>query len=222
MKTVDLNSPFDDLASDYDRWFDEKDGRIIFASEISAIKQVLPALSSPWLEIGVGSGRFAQALGINTGLDPSGKLLEIARSHGIMTLQGNIEDHLLPLESFGTVFLIMTLCFIKDPVVALQEIWLILKPGGKLVLGDVPRDSSWGQLYLRKKQNAHPLYKQSNFYTYDELQDMLKQAGFQSDMTISTLWQKPGQITTVEVPINTYDKDAGFLVITALKPRSVF
>jgi SAM-dependent methyltransferase len=221
MKTIDATSPFDTLATDYDQWFDGKDGKVIFASEVRAIKEVLPSLSSPWLEIGVGSGRFAQALGITTGLDLSGKLLEIARSRDIITLQGNIEDHFLPLESFGTVFLIMTLCFIKNPALALQEIGQILKPDGRIVLGDVPSSSSWGKLYLQKKQNAHPFYKQANFYTYDELKDLLKQAGFNIDMTISTLLQKPGQLTTVEVPLNDYHKDAGFLVITASKTKAV-
>jgi len=35
---------------------------------------MLPNLPGPWLEIGIGSGRFAQALGIETGIDPSIKL----------------------------------------------------------------------------------------------------------------------------------------------------
>ena len=59
-------SPFDELAAEYDAWFD-KEGSHIFFNEVKAFQGVLPDLPKPWLEIGVGSGRFAQALGIETG-----------------------------------------------------------------------------------------------------------------------------------------------------------
>jgi ubiquinone/menaquinone biosynthesis C-methylase UbiE len=81
---------FDSLASDYDAWFEEK-GRLIFASEVEALRQVLFLLPKPWIEVGVGSGRFAQALGIDVGLDPSSKLLEVAKNRGISVLLGRGE-----------------------------------------------------------------------------------------------------------------------------------
>lgn len=214
---ADNHPPFDALAADYDRWFDQPDGDMLFASELKAIQEVLISLPAPWLEIGVGSGRFAQALGITTGLDPAGRLLDIARSRGILTLKGSIEDISLPSESFGAAFLIMTLCFLENPAAALQKIRPILKPGGRLVVADVPADSAWGRLYLKKKRRGHPFYKYANFYTYQQLQDMLKQAGFKVTGTVSTLMQKPGQQAAVENPVNGYRKSAGFLVITASK-----
>ena len=64
-----LGSPFDNLASEYDAWFD-KEGSLIFFIEAQAFKTLLKSLPRPWIEIGVGSGRFAQALGIETGIDP--------------------------------------------------------------------------------------------------------------------------------------------------------
>ena len=70
-------SPFDDLALEYDAWFD-REGSLIFSIEVRAFKSLLSTLPKPWLEIGVGSGRFAQALGIETGIDPSSKLLQMA------------------------------------------------------------------------------------------------------------------------------------------------
>ena len=80
-------SPFNDMASEYDAWFD-KDGSLIFFIEVQAFKSLLPPLPKPWLEVGVGSGRFAQALGIETGVDPSIKLLEMARERGITGFLG--------------------------------------------------------------------------------------------------------------------------------------
>jgi len=215
MQTADTNTPFDSLAADYDSWFDQPDGKMIFTSELKAIQQVLPYLPPPWLEIGVGSGRFAQALGITTGLDPAGKLLEIARSRGILTLKGRIEDCRLPLEGFGTVFLIMTLSFLEKPVAALRRIRRILKSSGMVVVGDVPAESAWGKLYIDKKHKGHPFYSMANFYTYAELHAMLEQAGFRIQTAVCTLRQNPGQVSTVESPVNGYKKGAGFVVITA-------
>lgn len=80
-------SPFDDLSLEYDAWFDGE-GSLIFFNEIKALQTLLPSLPKPWLEIGIGSGRFAQALGINTGIDPSCKLVEMARSRGINAFIG--------------------------------------------------------------------------------------------------------------------------------------
>ena len=131
---------FDELASDYDAWF-EKDGKLIFNTEVRAFQEILPLLPKPWLEMGVGSGRFAQALGIETGIDPSIELLDIAKSRGITTIQGKGEEKLFKGESFGTVFLIVTLCFVDSPEAILKETHRILKPGGKVVLGLVSKES---------------------------------------------------------------------------------
>ena len=49
---------FDDLASEYDAWFD-KEGSLIFFIELQAFRALLQSLPKPWLEVGVGSGRFA-------------------------------------------------------------------------------------------------------------------------------------------------------------------
>ena len=73
-------SIFDLLALDYDGWF-EDEGKLLFAIEAEAFRRVLPSLPKPWLEVGVGSGRFAQALGIENGIDPSVRCVP----HGIRT-----------------------------------------------------------------------------------------------------------------------------------------
>ena len=78
---------FDSLAWVYDTWF-EQEGRLIFALEVEALKQVLSSLPEPWIEIGIGSGRFAQALDIDIGLDPSSELLKIARDRDASVLLG--------------------------------------------------------------------------------------------------------------------------------------
>jgi SAM-dependent methyltransferase len=209
-------SPFDDLASAYDAWFEEE-GKLIFAIEVRAFQEVLPFLPRLWLEVGVGSGRFAQALGIETGVDPSIKLLEMARQRGITGLLGRGEQELFDEESFGTVFLIVTLCFLDSALDVLKEAYRILMPAGKIVLGLVLRESPWGKFYQQKKRQEHRFYKYATFYRYDDVVKLLQQAGFSIEKIISTLYQKPGAVEHMELPRRGYSSSAGFTVIVAGK-----
>ncbi|HEY33086.1 MAG TPA: class I SAM-dependent methyltransferase [Dehalococcoidia bacterium] len=212
----DLTSPFDDLAQEYDAWFD-REGSLIFPIEVRAFEEILPSLPKPWLEIGVGSGRFAQALGIETGVDPSARLTEIAMKRGINTLLGEGEQKLFDEESFGTVFLIVTLCFLDSPLDVLKEANRILRPGGKIVLGLVLAESPWGQFYQAKKAEGHRFYKYATFYGHDEVVRLMAQAGFVNEMTVSTLFQSPGEVQYMEESREGYFPDAGFTIMIAGK-----
>jgi SAM-dependent methyltransferase len=211
-------SPFDKLASEYDSWFD-KDGKLIFRIELQAFKAVLPSLPRPWLEIGVGSGRFAQALGIETGIDPSTKLVELARKRGINAFLGRGEQELFEEASFGTVFLIVTLCFLDSPLDVLQEANQILRTDGKVVLGLVLKESPWGHFYQMKKAQGHRFYRYAKFYTFQEVVKLLNQAGFIIKKIASTLFQRPGEFKHIEEPKLGYYSDAGFTIIVAGKKR---
>ncbi len=209
-------SPFEELAQEYDRWFDGE-GKLIFSIEAEAFRSVLPYLAGPKLEIGTGSGRFAQELGIENGVEPSGKLAAKARSRGISVYQGNGEEMPFSCFSYGTVFIILTLCFLSAPLKVLQEAYRILVPSGKLALGTILKDSPWGQYYLQKKAAGHRFYGNACFYSYGEIERMLQQAGFSIQQSISTLYQVPGKVTCSETPHPGIDTQAGFSVIIAVK-----
>jgi SAM-dependent methyltransferase len=219
IKGKKFGSPFDDLAKEYDAWFD-KDGSLVYFIEVQAIKSLLPSLPKPWFEIGVGSGRFAQALGIGTGVDPSIKLVKMARRRGITAFLGWGEQELFDEESLGTVFLIVTLCFLDYPLEVLKEASRILMPGGKLVLGLVLKESPWGQFYQMKKAKGHRFYKFATFYNFDEVVKLIAQAGFATEKIISTLFQRPGEVHHAEDPREGYFHDAGFTIIVGAKSDS--
>ena len=209
-------SLFDSLALEYDAWFDNE-GSFIFFIEVQAFRELLPTSLKPWLEIGVGSGRFAQALGIETGVDPSIKLVEMARRRDVNAFLGRGEQELFDGESFGTVFLIVTLCFLDSPLEVLEEANRILMPGGKIVMGLVLKESPWGKFYLQKKKQGHRFYKYATFYRYDEVTKLLEQAGFLIEQVISTLFQRPGKVKRMELPERGYFPNAGFTIISASK-----
>jgi len=210
---------FDALTSEYDDWFEEE-GKLIFAIEVRAFRESLASLPKPWLEIGVGSGRFAQALGIETGIDPSAKLLGLANKRGVSVCLGRGEQQAFSAMSFGTVFLISTLCFVNSASNVLKEAYRILVADGKLILGLVPKESPWGRFYELKKKRGHRFYKYTTFYSYNEVVELLHQAGFSIEKVISTLFQKPSEVEHMESPHEAFSPDAGFVVIVARKDRS--
>ena len=205
---------FDSLALAYDSWF-EGEGKLIFDIEVRAFQEVLASLPKPWLEVGVGSGRFAQALGIGTGVDPSIKLLEMASKRGITVFLGRGEQQIFNAAAFGTVFLIVTLCFLDSAPDVLKEARRVLSPGGRIVLGLVLKDSLWGKFYEQKKKEGHRFYKYATFYRYDDVVGLLEQAGFSIEKVISTLFQEPSKVEHGELPRRGFSPDAGFVVIVA-------
>jgi len=209
------NSLFDPLAEQYDAWFDEEEGKLIFDTEVKAFRKVLPPLPQPWLEVGVGSGRFAEALSIKTGIDPSANLLEIAERRGIKVFHGKGEELPFSDGSYGTVFLIVTLCFLESPVAALREARRILKADGRLVLGVVLRESPWGRLYQIKKEEGHRFYSHATLYSYREIESLLADSGFRIEKVVSTLFQQPGEVKETENPVDGLSVNAGFTVIIA-------
>jgi ubiquinone/menaquinone biosynthesis C-methylase UbiE len=216
-RTYDVQAElFDPFASEYDNWFDGE-GKLVFAIEVRALQEALGLSPEPRLEIGVGSGRFAQALGIETGVDPSIRLLELASKRGIQVVQGRGEQHLFRTGSFRSVFLIVALCFVDSPSEVLRQAHRVLTPSGKIVLGLILKDSPWGKFYEKKGMQGHPLYRHATFYEYAEVVTLLEQSGFSIEKVTSTLFQKPGKVAQMELPRKGFSAAAGFVIIMAKK-----
>jgi len=91
-----------------------------------------------------------------------------------------------------------------------------LKYGGNVIIGFIPRNSKWGKLYLKKKIEGHRLYKHANFYTLDEVEEILEREGFRTIETSATLCQAPETVRKVEEPSSDVS-GSGFVCIKAVK-----
>lgn len=206
--------PFDSLAADYDSWYDGK-GRMAFEIELAALRPLLAELPEPWLEVGVGTGRFAQALGIPLGIDPSPALLAKARQRGIEVLYGEGEELVFRAGSFGTVFLLTTWAFLNDPPKVLRECRRVLKTDGRLVNAYLDRDGKWGASYAERGRQGHPLFSHAHFETYEDVKRLSEQAGFEVLKTVSTLFQGPDEVVIAEEPRPGFSRGASFVVLVA-------
>ncbi len=208
---------FDAHARKYDTWYDTEPGRTLFAMEVDCLRPFIDG-DRPWLEVGVGSGRFARALGTKYGVDPSRPLLEIAKSRGIQVVQGVGEK--LPFRSgvLTGVLMALALCFVKDPERVLREAGRVLRPGRRLALGIILKESPWADYYARLGREGHRIYRNARFYSRAEVETMLGRAGFGDLAYRSALTQPPGLTRyPPESPVDGYRQDAGFTAIKALK-----
>ncbi|HTW92364.1 MAG TPA: methyltransferase domain-containing protein [bacterium] len=219
MSVIPPSDPFETLAAGYDAWYDGK-GRLAFEIELAALRPLMADLPRPWLEVGVGTGRFAQALGIPFGIDPSPALLALARQRGIEVLYGEGEELVFRAASFGTVFLLTTWEFLSDPLRVLRQCRRVLRPEGRLVNAYLDRDGKWGSSYLERGRQGHPLFSHAHFDRYEDVARLTEQAGFEILNTVSTLFRGPGETLAMEETRPGFVRGASFVVVVA-SPRLV-
>jgi ubiquinone/menaquinone biosynthesis C-methylase UbiE len=125
------------------------------------------------------------------GVDLSSDMLEIARKNADEAGMSNYETRLgkaeeLPIESNSVNLVVTQSSFHEwdDPRKGLSEIFRVLKPGGSLVLKDYNRGwlSGWRRSLLKfllamvgeSYEDHVGMFK----FTFDEVADLLKEAGF--------------------------------------------
>ena len=164
---------FDKFAKRYDSWYDRN--REWFLKEVELIKRVAGKFKLG-LEVGVGTGRFANLLGIRYGVDLADAMLKLAKSRGIEVIKADAKHLPFKDKVFDLVLFAFTLCFLDDPLKALAE---ARRVGGVVVVCEVPADSELGKEYSRRKDN--PFYSNAKLRSVNEILTMLESVGFEID-----------------------------------------
>lgn len=209
-------SIFERDAPRYDAWYDTARGAALFAEESATLRPLVDELPGPRLEVGVGSGRFASALGVTIGLDPARAPLRLAQGHGVRAMVGVGEALPLRTGSVGTVLLVMTLCFTRDPSTVFRETRRALAPGGGVVLGVVPADGPWDRHYRALAASGHPYYREARFFTSGELVSLVGAAGLVvRRVRASVLWSPDADPPARPRVLEGWDPAAGFVAMLA-------
>ena len=218
-----MKNGFDEYASAYDAWF--LDNRNVLYSEANLVARTLRD-ASRILSVGCGSGLFEKILAdeygivIRDGIEPSTGMAEIARKRGLRVTISTAEQ-----ADFG--------CGDYDTIL-FNGTYAALPNGGRIVLIDVPKESSYGLLYnLAKAVGSwdHPLLEgtypanpypielvgAANWRTTAEKIGLLEKAGF-ADLTFAqTLTSHPlHSDRAVEQPCEGYGK-GDYVAVTGYK-----
>ncbi len=199
---------FDKYALKYDKWYEENE--FIYLSELEALKYFL-SVKSKSLEIGTGTGRFASDLNIAVGVDVSFEMLKLAHAKCLNVFKANGER--LPFKDnvFDTVLMITTLCFIRNPLVVLSETKRVLRKSGNIILGIIDKNSVLGKQYI---SSDSAFYAHANFFSPQEVIDLLEKVGFRNFSFRQTLFNDPRKLDECEFSKPNYG-EGSFVVIKA-------
>jgi len=204
--------PFEEHSQEYDQWFDTH--LRLYQAEANVLMQFIPTRGLG-VEIGVGSGRFATALGIKLGVEPSRHMAEIAAHRGIAVCQTPGERLPFPREQFDFVLLVTVICFVSDMFVLLREIHRVLAPGGLLVNGFIDKDSALGREYESRKDQDQ-FYRSAHFYSTGQVAEITRQSGFGGLSCKQTIFGIPGITPDFDL-IKDGSGEGAFVVISARK-----
>lgn len=205
--------PFEKHAVEYDSWFDKYPA--VFESEADALRAAFPIGDLHGIEVGLGTGRMALALGIKEGVEPADAMREMAIERGIEVINATAEH--LPYKDLHFDFVLMSSCisYIEELHLAFREANRVLKRGGTFIVGFIAKDSIIGKYYEEKRQKSVFL-KQADFYSVEKVSSELKEAGFHYLEFFQTLFKSLDEIKEVEPAQKGYDKGS-FIVIKAIK-----
>lgn len=231
-------SVFDEHATEYDFWF--LSNRRVLESEVLMIRRALGPPGKT-LSVGCGSGLFEHLLrtvhgvDIGYGVEPAAEMAAIARKRGLEVTTGVAEKLPCGESEFDTVLLNGVPSYTADLKAAFREAFRVLRPGGHVVVADVPAESSYGLVYrlaaeigswdhehLQKVAPPHPYPVEfaaaARWRTTPEKVEVLRAAGFEGFEFFQTLTRHPKYSDElVEQPVEGFDR-GDYVAIRARKP----
>ncbi|MCX2720766.1 class I SAM-dependent methyltransferase [Lentiprolixibacter aurantiacus] len=205
---------FEDNLVDYEQWYE--DHKMVFESEVRAIQAQFEKLPENihGIEVGLGTGRFAHALGIREGIEPAEVMAQKAVQRGIEVVKGTAEQ--LPYADMQFDFvLFVTICYLDNLKLALREANRVLKRDGSIIIGFLDKEMPVAQNYLEKKHRS-TFYRDASFYTVKRVESLLKETGFSKPEFNQTLFGELDDIVDAQYPKEGFG-EGSFVVVKAIR-----
>jgi SAM-dependent methyltransferase len=146
------------------------------------------------LEIGCGDGKLAVELSRRgayvTGIDASKDMIDAARRRAdaggvhVDLRVASAQSLPFPEAEFDVVVAVTVLCFVEDATPAFAEIARVLKPGSRLVIGELNKWSTWASERRVRAWLGSALWKRGRFRTPRELRALAGGAGLEPGRVI--------------------------------------
>lgn len=209
---MNIKNAFDKYANEYDSWFLENIN--VLTSEVRLVAHFLKENAGKVLSVGCGSGLFESILKkefnieVAFGIEPSEGMAKIAEKRGMNVEIVSAENADFGSQIYDTLLFNGTPSYINDLEGVIKKAYQSLKIGGRIILIDIPKESSYGILYNLAKLAGtweHPLLsgtfpkdpypmefvKLAKWRTSDEKIKLLEKAGFKNMKFAQTLTKHP-------------------------------
>lgn len=153
------------------------------------------------LDVGCGDGVLACVMAARGaevfGIDADPAMLAAARKRAadaglrVTFLDGRLEHLPFADQAFDLVVAVTVLCFVGDAAGGIRELSRVLKPGGRLVIGELGRWSSWAALRRVRGWLGSKTWAAARFRTAGELQALVAQAGIGIDTVRGAVYYPP-------------------------------
>lgn len=174
---------WDALAPSYDDWYATPVGAFAHGAEVAALVALAGELGGVrGIEIGCGTGQFTRAFAQRgarmVGVDRSAAMLAVAARHPTgapLLCRAHGEQLPYPAGTFDVALIVTVLEFVPDPQSVLAEMWRVLRPRGRLVVGALNAWSLWA--VARRLRPGKTPYAHAHFFQPPELVRLLARLG---------------------------------------------
>jgi 2-polyprenyl-3-methyl-5-hydroxy-6-metoxy-1,4-benzoquinol methylase len=237
----DANDPMNNtqsamgLTESYAGWRSSRLGQVTDTLEQQLLSEMLGSITGKTLlDVGCGDGALASELArrgaIVTGLDPAPAMIAAARRRSETAgtqpryIEGRAE--ILPFEdaTFDRVVAVALLCFVGDADEPVAEMARVLKPGGRLIIGELGRWSLWAAYRRIRGWMGNPTWRMVTFRTARELRSLVRAAGLDVVQIRGAIYYPPCSLAAqILAPIDLQlgrnsTIGAAFVAVSATKP----